>query len=144
MTDINEVILIGRATRDVGSKDFAYTTGGTARLNITLAINESVKTGGNWEDRGNFFDVTVWGKTAESIKPYITKGKQIAIQGHLQQQRWEKDGNKFSKVVVIAESVHLLGGNDSEKVSNAKANQGENDGGYEDQASFDYQEDIPF
>ena len=61
-------------------------------------------------DDVSYFDVTVWGRTAENLKPYLTKGKQICVKGYLKQDRWEKDGQKFSKVHVIAEEVQLLGG----------------------------------
>ena len=46
----------------------------------------------------------------ENLTPYLIKGKQVAIEGHLQQQRWEKDGQKFSKIVIIADNVELCGG----------------------------------
>lgn len=113
MTDINDLVIIGRLTRDISGCDFGYTTGGTARLNLSIAVNRSEKRGGTWTDKASFFDVTVWSKTAENIKSYLHKGKQIAIDGHLDQQRWEKDGKKFSKVVIVADSVQLLGGNEN-------------------------------
>ena len=65
MTDLNHVIEIGRLTRDIGERDFGYTTGGTTRLNLSIAVNRSEKRGGEWADKVSFFDVTVWGKTAE-------------------------------------------------------------------------------
>ena len=112
MTDINHVVLIGRLTRDLGSDDksFAYLPSGQARANVSVAVNRSRKQGDEWVDEANFFDVTIWGKTAENLKPYLLKGKQIAIDGHLKQDRWEKDGQKFSKVTIIADNVQLLGG----------------------------------
>lgn len=112
MTDINNVFLIGRLTKDVGSDEraFAYLPSGQARANVSIATNRSRKQGDQWVDEVNYFDVTIWGKTAENLKPYLTKGKQIAVSGHLKQDRWEKDGQKFSKVVVVADNVQLLGG----------------------------------
>lgn len=107
MNDINHTIVIGRLVRD---GDFEYITSGTARLNISIAVNESRKGQNGWTDYPNYFDVTIWGKTAENLKPYLIKGKQVAIEGHLQQQRWEKDGQKFSKIVIIADNVELCGG----------------------------------
>lgn len=111
MTDLNHVIEIGRLVRD--PDNLAYTTSGTARLNLSIAVNRSEKRGGQWTDKASFFDVTVWGKTAENIKSYLYKGKQIAVDGYLDQQRWEKDGKKFSKVVIVANAVQLLGGNEN-------------------------------
>ena len=64
MTDLNHVIEIGRLTRDISERDFGYTTGGTARLNLSIAVNRSVKKNGAWTDSVSYFYVTVWGKTA--------------------------------------------------------------------------------
>ena len=139
MTDLNHVIEIGRLTRDISERDFGYTTGGTARLNLSIAVNRSEKRGGEWADKVSFFDVTVWGKTAENIKPYLHKGKQIAIDGYLDQQRWEKDGVKYGKVVIIADNVQLLGGNESAPQTQQPA------GDYQSAGSGDdFPEDIPF
>ena len=137
MTDLNHVIEIGRLTRDISERDFAYTTGGTARLNLSIAVNRSEKRNGEWADKVSFFDVTVWGKTAENIKQYLTKGKQIAVEGYLDQQRWEKDGQKYSKVCIIADNVQLLGGKNEGAPQQA---QGYNDAGSGD----DFPEDVPF
>ena len=143
MTDLNHVIEIGRLTRDISERDFGYTTGGTARLNLSIAVNRSEKRNGQWTDNVSFFDVTVWGKTAENIKPYLYKGKQIAIDGYLDQQRWEKGGHKFSKVVIIADSVQLLGGNENGQQSTPQAQQPAGD--YQSAGSGDdFPEDIPF
>lgn len=143
MTDLNHVIEIGRLTRDISERDFGYTTGGTARLNLSIAVNRSEKRGGEWTDKVSFFDVTVWGKTAENIKPYLHKGKQIAVDGYLDQQRWEKDGQKFSKVVIIADSVQLLGGSENGQQSAPQAQQPAGD--YQSSGSDDdFPEDVPF
>lgn len=143
MTDLNHVIEIGRLTRDISERDFAYTTGGIARLNLSIAVNRSEKRNGAWQDKVSYFDVTVWGKTAENIKPYLHKGKQIAVDGYLDQQRWEKDGVKYSKVVIIADSVQLLGGNENGQQSAQQAQQPAGD--YQSAGSGDdFPEDIPF
>lgn len=125
MTDTNHVVLIGRLTRDLGTdeRSFAYTAGGTARANVSVAVNRSAKRGEEWTDEVSYFDITIWGKTAENLKPYLTKGKQIAVSGYLKQDRWEKDGQKFSKVGIVADAVQLLGG--------------KNDGGSEAQREAD-------
>ena len=143
MTDLNHVIEIGRLTRDISERDFAYTTAGKARLNLSIAVNRSEKRGGEWADKVSFFDVTVWGKTAENIRPYLHKGKQIAVDGYLDQQRWEKDGVKYSKVVIIADNVQLLGGNENGQQSAPQAQQPAGD--YQSAGSGDdFPEDIPF
>ena len=143
MTDLNSVIEIGRLTRDISERDFAYTTGGTARLNLSIAVNRSEKRNGAWQDKVSYFDATVWGKTAENIRPHLHKGKQIAVDGYLDQQRWEKDGQKFSKVVIIADNVQLLGGNENGQQSAPQAQQPA--GEYQSAGSGDdFPEDIPF
>ena len=139
MTELNHVIEIGRLTRDISERDFGYTTGGTARLNLSIAVNRSEKRNGAWQDKVSYFDVTVWGKTAENIKAYLHKGKQIAIDGYLDQQRWEKDGVKYSKVVIIADSVQLLGGNESAPQAQQPAGEYQSAG-----SGDDFPEDIPF
>ena len=143
MSDLNHVVEIGRLTRDINERDFAYTTGGTARLNLSIAVNRSEKRNGEWNNRASYFDVTVWGKQAENIKQYLHKGKQIAVDGYLDQQRWEKDGQKYSKVVIVANNVQLLGGNENNQ-QQASAPQ-EPAGDYEPAGSGDdFPEDIPF
>jgi single-strand DNA-binding protein len=113
MTDMNHVFLIGRLTRDLGAdeRSFAYVGNGQmARANVSIAVNRSKKEGDQWTDEVNYFDVTIWGKTAENLKQYLQKGKQIAVDGYLKQDRWQKDGQNFSKVTIVANNVQLLGG----------------------------------
>jgi single-strand DNA-binding protein len=109
MTDLNNVGIIGRLTRDIGEDDFSYINTGTAKLIFSIAVNRSVKHGDDWVDEASFFDVTYWGKPAEGIKQYLGKGKQVAVKGYLKQDRWEKDGQKHSRISIVAESVQLLG-----------------------------------
>ena len=112
MTDLNHIVLIGRLTKDCGAdeRSFSYVGNGTAKAVVSLAVNRSVKKGEKWEDEVSFFDVTIWGKMAENLKPNLVKGKQICIEGYLKQDRWEKDGKKESRVSITAEKVQLLGG----------------------------------
>ena len=107
--DLNNYSVIGRMTRDLDERAFAYTQNGKARLNISIAVNDGY--GDN--QYTSYFDVVVWGKTAENIKPYLGKGKQICINGRLRQDRWESNGQKNSRVVIVAETVQLLGGRDN-------------------------------
>ena len=109
--DLNKVELIGRLTRDA---DLKYAITGTAIAGISLASNRSVKKQGNWETEVSYFDASIYGKSAENLKPYLTKGKTIAIVGHLKQDRWEKDGQKFSRIKIEVEEVQPLGVNTSE------------------------------
>jgi single-strand DNA-binding protein len=122
MTDLNHVVLIGRLTRDIDEKAFAYLPSGQARMNVSIAVNRSRKNGDQWVDEVNYFDVTIWGKQAENLKKFLSKGKQIAVDGSLRQDRWEKDGQKFSRVTITANNVQLLGGKSD--------NNGQETGGY--------------
>lgn len=105
--DINHVIIVGRLTRDA---EISYLPSGVAVAKISVAVNRSRKNGDQWVEEVSYFDSAIFGKTAENLKPYLSKGKQIGLEGHLKQDRWEKDGQKFSKVSIIADNVQLLGG----------------------------------
>jgi len=104
--DINQVILVGRITRDAELK---YTASGTALCNFSIAVNRRAKKGDQWTDEASFFDLTLWEKQAENLNKYLVKGTQVAVQGELRQDRWEKDGQKFSKVQVFVNNLQLLG-----------------------------------
>ena len=123
MTDINSVVLVGRITKDVGSdeRSFSYVGNGTAKAVVNIAVNRGVKKGDKWEDEASFFDVVIWGKTAENLKPRLTKGTQITVSGYLKQDRWEKDGQKQSRVQIIADMVEVpnISKKDADKVANA-------------------------
>lgn len=138
--DLNNYSVIGRMTRDLDERAFAYISNGKARLNISIAVNDGY--GDN--QYTSYFDVVVWGKTAENIKPYLGKGKQLCINGRLRQDRWESNGQKNSRVVIVAETVQLLGGRDNGAGSGGNYQQpaqqqapAYNNGG-------EFSEDIPF
>lgn len=150
MTDLNELILIGRLTQDCGAdeKSFQYVGNGIAKATVSLAVNRSFKQNGNWVEDTSFFNVTIWGKTAENLKPYLTKGKQICVRGYVQQDRWtDNNGNKKSRVSIVADSVQLLGNNNQ---NNNGGNFQQNNGGYNQNENYDYNngsdfpEDIPY
>lgn len=114
--DYNKITLIGRLTRDI---DLKYTTTGTAIASVSLASNRSLKKQDNWETEVSYFDANIYGRMAENLKPYLIKGKMILISGRLKQDRWEKDGQKFSRIKIEVEEVQLLGGNSSESLNNS-------------------------
>ena len=106
MADINHVVLVGRLTRNAELK---YTNSGQAVSKFSLAINQRRKKDDQWVDEAHFFEIVVWGKTAESLNQYLVKGKQVGIEGQLRQDRWEQDGQARSKVEISASNVMLLG-----------------------------------
>jgi len=103
--DLNVLALTGRLVREAELK---YSNGGMAFGKFTLAVNRSVKKGDKWEDDANYFDCTLFGKSAEGLNPYLTKGRQVAIQGELTQSRWEQDGQNRSRVEIMVKSLQLL------------------------------------
>lgn len=114
MTDINSVNVVGRLTRNIGTDQysFGYLQNGTAKAQVSIAVNRAKKQGEQWTDEVSFFDVVIWGKTAENLKSYLTKGKQIAIKGYLKQDRWrdKQTGENRSSVSIVADEVQLVGG----------------------------------
>ena len=129
MADLNKWCGIGRMTRDIGEKDYGYTTNGKAKLNISIAVND-----GYGENKSvSYFDVIYWGKPAEAIKSYLHKGKQIGIEGRLKQDRWEKDGRTNTRVYIIADNMQLLGGDGAQHSAPAA-----------DQDGDGFPEDVPF
>lgn len=107
MASFNRVVLVGNLTRDV---ELRYIPSGTAVTDISLAVNERIKRNDQWVDEANFFDVTLWGRTAEVAAEYLSKGSSVLIEGRLKQEKWEQDGQKRSKVKVIGEKMQMLGG----------------------------------
>lgn len=106
MASYNRVVLAGNLTRDVEIK---YTPGGMAIADIGLAVNEKRKQGDQWVDEVSFFDVTMFGRTAEVAGEYLSKGSNILVEGKLKQETWEKDGQKRSKVKIICDRLVMLG-----------------------------------
>ena len=145
MADVNHVTLIGRCSRDMELK---FTGGGMAIGNLSIAVNKRRKKGDEWVEETSFFEIALFGKTAEGLKPYLLKGKQIAVEGELHQDRWEQEGQSRSKVVIHSSNIQLLGGNDKQGAGNTG-------GGYtpkqsskyvqnDEAAGGEFPEDIPF
>ena len=106
MASFNRVVLVGNLTRDV---ELRRTKSNTAVTDIGLAVNERVKVNQEWTDQVHFFDVTLWGRTAEVAGEYLSKGSSILIEGRLSFEQWEQDGQKRSKVKVVGEKMQMLG-----------------------------------
>lgn len=134
MTDLNQIIISGNLTHDIGERDLQK-VGETTKLTVSIASNKSVKSKGEWKNEAYFFDVVLWGKLADNLKPYLVKGKSIAVVGSLKQDRWEKDGKKGSKIYIVADSIKLLGGR--EENVDKPAMPGQNN-------DLGFKEDIPY
>jgi len=107
MTDLNNVVLIGNLTKDCEVK--ASSSGNTV-VKFTIASNKSKKNGDKFEDYVSYLDCNLWGKSGDSLKGFLLKGQKVGISGSLKQERWEKDDQKFSKVVIDVNSIQLIGG----------------------------------
>jgi len=105
--DITSFTAVGRVTRDA---EFRYTNGGTQLCKFSIASNYSRKVRDNWQDEVSYFDFTLFGKRAEALAQYLTKGQQVVVSGQLRQERWEDNGQKRSRVAFFAQDVQLIGG----------------------------------
>lgn len=104
--DLNRVTIVGRLTRD---PELRQTAGGTSVCSIRLAVTSRVNRGGEWGDQSNYFDVTVFGRQAETAETYLSKGRRIGVDGRLSWREWEaKDGTKRQNVEIIANDIFFL------------------------------------
>jgi single-strand DNA-binding protein len=110
-TNINRVVITGNLTRD---PELRSTGGGTSVCSLRVAVNTRRKdpSSGDWVDKPNYFDVTVWGRQGESCAEYLSKGRPVAIDGRLEWREWEdrESGKKRQAIDIIADSVQFLGG----------------------------------
>jgi single-strand DNA-binding protein len=111
-TNINRVVLTGNLTSD---PELRSLPSGTSVCKLRVACNTRRKDGptGEWVDKPNYFDVTVWGAQGENCARYLSKGRPVAIDGRLEWREWESEGGgKRQAVDIIADAVQFLGGRD--------------------------------
>lgn len=112
-SNINVVVITGNLTQD---PELRHTGGGTAVCELRVAVNSRRKDGatGEWIDKPNYFNVTVWGAQGENCANYLAKGRPVAVEGRLDWREWEaKDGSgKRQAVSIVANSVQFLGSRD--------------------------------
>jgi single-strand DNA-binding protein len=109
-SNINRVVLTGNLTRD---PELRSTSGGTPVCSLRIAVNTRRKgASGEWEDKPNYFDVTVWGAQGENCARYLSKGRPVAIDGRLEWREWGDEGNKRQAVDIVADTVQFLGSRD--------------------------------
>lgn len=129
-SNINRVTITGNLTRD---PELRSTPNGTPVCGMRVAVNSRRKDGasGEWVDKPNYFDVTVWGAQGENCANYLSKGRPVAVDGRLDWREWEdKSGNKRQSVEIIADTVQFLG---------SRGDDGGGGGG----AGFAPQSDVP-
>ena len=144
--NINRVVLTGNLTKD---PELRHTPSGTSVCTLRVAVNSRTKDAqGNWGDKPNYFDVTVWGNQAESCSQFLSKGRPIGVDGRLDWREWEaQDGSKRQAVEIIADNVQFLGGRTDGEGGGQFVPQGAAQGAT--QASDDFpasaaDDDIPF
>lgn len=124
---INRVEISGNLGRD---PELRATSSGMQVLQFSVCVNTRVKRNGEWQDKPNWVDCTMFGQRAESVSRYIKKGSHVTVAGRLNQNTWEKNGQKRSKLEVVCEDIDFAGGS---KADAQDAPQGD----------F-YDDDIPF
>ena len=103
---LNQVTLMGNLTRD---PELRQTPTGQNVTSFSLALNRSYKdASGEWQEATDYIDIVCWGPLAERVAQYLSKGRRCLVQGRLQSRSWEQDGNKRSKVEVLANDVTFL------------------------------------
>jgi single-strand DNA-binding protein len=127
-TNINVVVITGNLTKD---PELRSLPSGTSVCELRVAVNSRRRDqSGEWVDKPNFFDVTVWGAQGENCSTYLSKGRPVAIEGRLDWREWEtQEGGKRQAVQIIANSVQFLGSRDG--------------GGEGGGARFQAQSDVP-
>lgn len=137
---INKVIVSGNLTRDAELKSLPN---GTDVLEFGIAVNERRKNQtGEWEDSPNYFDCSLYGKRAEGLSRYMVKGRKVAIEGKLQWRQWEKDGERRSKVSIVANEIDLM--DNGKNVQNENVHSENVQNSYEPPADQYADSDIPF
>ncbi|HSW99801.1 MAG TPA: single-stranded DNA-binding protein [Patescibacteria group bacterium] len=103
---VNQVILLGNLTRD---PELRQTPNGQSVCSFSLALNRAYKTqSGEWQEATDYIDCVAWGPLAERVSQYLSKGRRALVQGRLQSRSWEQDGQKRSKVEVLANDVTFV------------------------------------
>lgn len=110
---INKALVSGNLTRE---PELRSTASGLPVLGLGIAVNDRRKNQqtGEWEDKPNFIDCTMFGTRAEKISQYLHKGTKVVIEGKLSWSQWEKDGQKRSKIQIIIDEIELMAGRQSD------------------------------
>ncbi len=142
MQNINVVVITGNLTKD---PELRHTAGGTAVCELRVAVNSRRKNGqtGEWEDKPNFLNVTVWGNQGVNCAEYLSKGRPVAVEGRLDWHEWEaKDGGGHREAIqIIANQVQFVGGRpEGERASDDESDTSD----FEGAGGGEGEDDIPF
>jgi single-strand DNA-binding protein len=107
MASLNKVMIIGNAGRDA---EMRFTANGTALTTFTVAVNRNFRRDGEWQSETEWFNVKVWAEYAERVGTWLTKGKQVYVEGRLETRSWDNDeGVKQYRTEIVANTVIPLG-----------------------------------
>jgi single-strand DNA-binding protein len=141
MGSVNKVLLVGNLGRDA---EVRYTPGGAPVASFSIATTENwTSKDGEKHEQTEWHRIVLWGKQAETLQPYLTKGKQIFVEGRLQTRQWEKDNQKHYTTEIKADRIVLLGGGGR---GGERSERGDS-GGYQDpmkEPAPVTDDDIPF
>ena len=104
-TNINRVVITGNLTRD---PELRATTNGTSVCSMRIASNTRRKSGNEWVDKPNYFNVTVWGAQGENCARFLSKGRPVAVDGRLEWREWTQDDSKREAIEIVADAVQFL------------------------------------
>ena len=136
----NQVVLMGNLTRD---PELRQTPNGQNVCSFSLALNRSYKgADGNWQEATDYIDVVAWGPLGERVAQYLSKGRPCLVNGRLQSRSWEQEGQKRSKVEVVAQDVTFLGGTGGGEGGNGGYQGGSSSGGSDKPKPSKKQDDV--
>ncbi len=106
---VNKVILLGNLGRDA---ELTFTPSGQALSKVSLATSRrwQDKSSGEWQEETDWHNLVIWGKTAENLTQYLTKGSRVYVEGRIKNRSWEKDGVKHYATDIVVEDVVFAGG----------------------------------
>jgi single-strand DNA-binding protein len=141
MASLNRCDFIGRAGKD---PEVRYTAAGTAVASLSIACSEKFKNkGGEWEEKTEWVNLVFWGKLAEIVGEYVVKGMEIYVSGRMQTRKYQdRDGKDRYSTDITCEKMQMLGGKGEKKSSGSEGGGG--NGGYQEEPSFNPDDDIPF
>jgi len=146
MASLNKVMLIGNLGKD---PEVRYTTSGTAVASFSIATSERFKgKSGEWEDRTEWHNITLWGRLAEIAGEYLAKGKTVYIEGRLQTRKWQdRDGRDRYTTEIVGEKMQMLSGRGDAGGGSGRTKPADDQSygapSYEEPA-FNPDDDIPF
>ncbi|MBU5638397.1 single-stranded DNA-binding protein [Geomonas sp. Red69] len=146
MASLNKVMLIGNLGKD---PEVRYTAGGTAVASFSLATTDRIKgKDGNWEDKTEWHNITLWARLAEIAGEYLSKGKTVYIEGRLQTRKWtDKDGKDRYTTEIVGEKMQMLsakGEGGGQRQGGGRPQQDYNQGGGYEEPVFNPDDEIPF